>query len=191
MINHPFKKIKKIPFVIWCIRNGLDRRKLSGVGIPSYINEGGKFDIVNGGKIYMVNDFFHSTLGVNKKCKIHIYKNALLQITGTVTMSNTVIVATKEITFGHNVMIGGGVTIVDSDFHSMDYNHWNTSDDKRNMTSRPVHIGNNVFIGMHSIILKGVTIGDGSVIAAGSVVTKEVPTNEIWGGNPAHFIKKR
>lgn len=186
-----YNKIKKLSLAVWCIRNGLDSKKVKGVGIPFYINEGGSFEFAERGQIFTVNDYAHSILGVNRRCKIHICKNALLKISGTVAMSNTVIVATKEITLGHNVMIGGGVTIVDSDFHSLDYNHWFTSDDRNFMTSCPVHIGNNVFIGMHSIILKGVTIGDGSVIAAGSVVTKEVPANEIWGGNPAHFIKKR
>lgn len=56
--------------------------------------------------------------------------------------------------------------------------------------SRPVNIGKNVFVGGHVIILKGVTIGDGAIIGAGSVVTKDVPTNEIWAGNPATFVKK-
>ena len=54
-----------------------------------------------------------------------------------------------------------------------------------------VKIGRGVFIGANSIICKPVTIGDGSVIAAGSVVLKDIPQMEIWGGNPARFLKKR
>ena len=53
-----------------------------------------------------------------------------------------------------------------------------------------VKIGNNVFIGANTIVLKGVTIGDRSIIGAGSVVTKNIPEDEIWGGNPAKFIRK-
>ena len=51
-------------------------------------------------------------------------------------------------------------------------------------------IGKRVFVGGHSIILKGVTIGDDAVIGAGSVVAKNVPVGEIWAGNPARFIRK-
>ena len=73
----------------------------------------------------------------------------------------------------------------------MDFSHWRTPLDEQFMKSRPVVIGDNVFIGMDSIILKGVTVGNGAIIAAGSVVSKDIPENEIWGGNPARFIKKR
>lgn len=55
----------------------------------------------------------------------------------------------------------------------------------------PIVIGNDVWIGSRSLIMKGVHIGDGAIIAAGSVVTKDVPAYEIWGGNPAHFLKSR
>lgn len=54
-----------------------------------------------------------------------------------------------------------------------------------------VNIGSWVFVGAHSIICNSVTIGDRAVIAAGSVVTKDIPPGEIWGGVPAKFIKKR
>ena len=56
--------------------------------------------------------------------------------------------------------------------------------------TKPVLIRQGAFIGAHSIILKGVTIGRHSVIGAGSVVTHDVPDNEIWAGNPAVFVKR-
>ena len=61
-------------------------------------------------------------------------------------------------------------------------------DTKKNR-SLPVIIENNAFIGAHCTVLKGVTIGKGSIIGAGSLVSKSVPQGEIWGGNPATFIK--
>lgn len=62
--------------------------------------------------------------------------------------------------------------------------------DKEIPSSRPIHIKYGAFIGAGSIILKGVTIGEYSIIGAGSVVCKDVPSGEVWGGNPAHFIRK-
>jgi acetyltransferase-like isoleucine patch superfamily enzyme len=62
--------------------------------------------------------------------------------------------------------------------------------DGRNASSKPIIIEDDVFIGTNCIIGKGITIGARSVIAAGSVVVKNVPADEIWGGNPAKFIKK-
>lgn len=132
-----------------------------------------------------------STLGRNTRCKFCVYPGALLHIGENVGMSNTSIVATKQVVIGHNVLIGGGTTIVDSDFHSMNPNDWHTPNDELNMISKEVNIGNNVFIGMNVIILKGVHIGDNAIIAAGAVVTQDVPRNQIWGGNPAVFIKER
>ena len=52
-----------------------------------------------------------------------------------------------------------------------------------------INIGNNVFIGLNATIMPGVTIGDNVCIAAGAVVTKDIPSNQVWGGVPAHFIK--
>lgn len=53
-----------------------------------------------------------------------------------------------------------------------------------------VVIGNNVFIGMNSLIVNSVEIGDNAVIAAGSIVNCDIPSDELWGGNPAKLIKK-
>lgn len=55
----------------------------------------------------------------------------------------------------------------------------------------PIVIGNDVWIGSRTLIMKGTHIGNGAIVAAGSVVTKDIPPYEIWGGNPAHFLRSR
>lgn len=105
-------------------------------------------------------------------------------------MTNSTINCHDSITIGECVNIGAGCVIVDSDFHSL---HWRDRMDGTDITKKrnaPVVIKDLAFIGMHSIILKGVTIGEKSIIGAGSVVSKDVPDGEIWAGNPARFIKK-
>jgi acetyltransferase-like isoleucine patch superfamily enzyme len=90
------------------------------------------------------------------------------------------------ITIKDNVLFGFDVTIIDSDFHLLD-------PQKRmdpESPGAPIVIGNNVFIGSHCRILKGVTIGDNAVIGLGSVVTADVAANSVFAGNPAKFIKK-
>ena len=59
------------------------------------------------------------------------------------------------------------------------------------VSTEPIIVGEDVWLGSGCIITQGVTIGKGSVIAAGSVVVKSIPENEVWGGVPARFIKKR
>lgn len=54
---------------------------------------------------------------------------------------------------------------------------------------QPVEIKNNVFIGCNTIICKSIVVGENSVIGAGSVVTRDIPANEVWAGNPAKFLK--
>lgn len=88
---------------------------------------------------------------------------------------------------GDDTKIGPDCIITDTDFHGLD-------PDKRLQSfpglDRGVDIGRNVWIGIRCIILKGVTIGDNSIIGAGSVVTKDVEPDAIFAGNPAKFIRK-
>lgn len=92
---------------------------------------------------------------------------------------------------GKNVIIAHGVTIMDYDAHPI----FSSSTEIINKntyggTAKPIVIEDNVFIGFNATILKGVTIGKGSVIAANSCVTKDVPSSTIVAGNPAVIIKK-
>ena len=87
------------------------------------------------------------------------------------------------ITIGDGVLIGHQVVLATLD-HVLD------PDKRQSIIPRPIVIGNNVWIGSHSTILGGVTVGDNAVIAAGAVVTKDVPPNTIAGGVPAKIIKK-
>lgn len=99
-------------------------------------------------------------------------------------MSQVSITAYDYVYIGNNVMLGADVKIWDTDFHPIDAECRNRGAEGK---CKPVFISNNAFVGACSIILKGVTIGENSVIDAGSVVTKDVPPNQIWAGNPAIY----
>lgn len=127
--------------------------------------------------------------GLFKPSTIYIQKGASLMIGDNTGLSGVSIYCSKHINIGNNVNCGGNVSIWDTDFHPLYYSDRRTNDLSK-IKSLAISIGNDVFIGGHSIILKGVSIGDRAIIGAGSVVTKAIPPDEIWAGNPARFIKK-
>ena len=109
----------------------------------------------------------------------------------------------KNITVGKNVFINacchfqdhGGVSLGDGCQigHNVVFatlNHGLAPEDRRTTYPAPITLGKNVWVGSNSTILQGVTIGDNAVIAAGAVVTKDVPENTIVGGVPARIIRK-
>lgn len=99
--------------------------------------------------------------------------------------------ASNLITIGNGVLTGKWVTIVDNSHGSTSFNDLQIRPWLRPIISKgPIIIGNNVWIGDKATILPGVTIGDGCVIAANAVVTKDVPSNCVVGGNPAKIIKQ-
>lgn len=101
------------------------------------------------------------------------------------------ITAINKITIGDGLLTGKWVTITDNSHGETDYASLCIPPTKRPMTSKgPVTIGNNVWIGDKATILAGVTIGDGAVIAANSVVTKDVPAYSVVAGVPAKLIKE-
>ncbi|WP_116368372.1 acyltransferase [Parahaliea mediterranea] len=92
--------------------------------------------------------------------------------------------ASDEITIGDGTMFANGAYVTDSDWHGI---YDRTRRDER---VTPVHIGSNVWLGDHATVLKGVTIGDNSVVAARAVVTRDVPPNVVVAGNPAKVVKQ-
>lgn len=92
----------------------------------------------------------------------------------------------KLISFGSNVTVASGVTFINHDIIDKVLN--NMSDYKFSYKTDCIDIKDNVFIGSNSIILPGVTINSNVIVAAGSVVTKSVPSNSVVGGNPAKVI---
>lgn len=87
------------------------------------------------------------------------------------------------ITIGHDTNISSHAKLITGS-HDID-------DPLYTADFQPIHVGHHCWIGTSAMILQGVSIGDGAVIAAGAVVTKDVPANEIWGGVPAKYIRKR
>jgi acetyltransferase-like isoleucine patch superfamily enzyme len=128
-------------------------------------------------------------VGIFKPCSLYIDFRASLKIGNHTGFSGVSIFCANSISIGDYVNCGGNVSIWDTDFHPLDYQQRRIHDVKY-ITTAPIIIGNDVFIGANSIIMKGVTIGDKSVIGAGSVVTRDIPGAEIWAGNPAKFIRK-
>lgn len=120
---------------------------------------------------------FHAYNG----CRIEVFSGAILEIKSGFINYNSVIECYNKISIGRNVKISENVIIRDSDGHTIIREGYNMS--------KPIIIEDDVWIGLNCTILKGVTIGRGSIVAAGSVVTKSVPPNSLVAGVPARVIK--
>lgn len=146
-------------------------------------------------------DFFPASkpprlaMGENSKLKINgntrigggvileIFKGASIELGKNVCInSNATLLAATGIKVGDYTGISWDVEIVDTDFHQISR--------EGAVLAAPIEIGSHVFIGNRAIIMKGVKIGDGAVVAAGAVVTKDVPPHSLVGGVPARVIKE-
>ena len=143
-----------------------------------------------GSNFAMNNGIEGNPIGCYERCTFYVDKEAELTIGDNVGISQTALISYCSLHVGNNVKIGGGTSVFTTDFHSLDMSIRRTEADTKYRKCAPVFIGDDVFIGAKCIILKGVTIGDGAIIGAGSVVSKSIPANQIWAGNPAKFIRE-
>ena len=144
---------------------------------------------------------FGNHVSVYAGCSFAIQKDGRC-IVGDFTLLNGAIVMAEELVqIGSNCLISWGVGIADSDFHPLEPAQrlidaqalapfFKNRPPRPKLKTAPVKISDNVWIGMNAVILKGVTIGENSVVAAGAVVTKSIPANTIVAGNPAVTVKK-
>ena len=133
------------------------------------------------------------TLRLGRKVKLHGRPVAIELVAlpgaeltigdGTSINRGASICAQSSVRIGRNCGIGNDCLIFDTDFHEVD-------DRTRVPDAAPVTIGDDVWLAARCIVLKGVTIGDGAVVCAGSVVATNVPARALVGGNPARLIRR-
>ncbi len=120
-------------------------------------------------------------IGIYSPCMFStLVRGAKIDIDDNCGFSGTVIGCAKSITLGKNVRCGANTLITDTDWHH---------GDPRTGEDKPIVIEDNVWLGYGVKVLKGVTIGENSLIGAGSIVTKSIPANCIAVGNPCKVIK--
>ncbi|NYI69157.1 acyltransferase [Spelaeicoccus albus] len=130
----------------------------------------------------------HVTLGSGIRIRqtVRVTGNGVLNVDKNTMLNGCWIIASSQVQIGENCLISDcGIT--DNDYHNLHPVDRHRKPTKK--TRSPISIGSNVWIGLRSIVLKGTTIGDDSVIGAGSVVHGAIPSGVVAAGNPARIIK--
>lgn len=147
----------------------------------------GKGKIIIGNDVVINSHYAENPIGGDKTV-FQVMNGAELKIGNRVGISHAKIAVYKRVEIEDDVLLGADCHIYDTDFHSLLYEDRILKEDN-NIKSDPVKIKKGAFIGAGSYILKGVVIGEKSVVGAGAVVTRNVPDGEIWAGNPARKIR--
>lgn len=127
-----------------------------------------------------------NSIGINRRCFLSAGRQASVQIGSHCGFSGTIISASTMIDIGDHVLCGANCTICDSDRHPLG------ADDRRHNTApraKPIHIDDDVFLGMNVVVLKGVAIGKRTVVAANSVVIDSLPSDVLAAGIPAKAVR--
>jgi acetyltransferase-like isoleucine patch superfamily enzyme len=160
------------------------------LGLP-IVRQPGSRQIALGRDVVLISRSSGTALGVAHPVVLRcLTPTARISIGDDCGLSGTTICAAVEVRVGARCLFGANVAVFDTDFHNHAPANRRYATPDWPAISRPVVIGDDVFIGTRAIVQKGVTIGDGAIIAAGSVVTKDVPPATIVAGNPARVIKE-
>jgi maltose O-acetyltransferase len=160
----------------------LGRRVQFGAGFLS----NGRLQIKGPGRVIFganVNAWAHQESNV----LITYSPDAVIRIGDNTRLNGAGMMATCGITVGRDCMLGSAL-ILDTDFHSIDLDR--RSNPHAKVRSAPVMIGSNVWLAGQTVVLKGITIGDNSVVGFRGVVTSMVPSNVVVAGNPARVVKQ-
>lgn len=136
-----------------------------------------------GNQVTLCNSGIANPLAEYGKCRLAtVAKGAQIILHDSVGLSSCLICSATKVEIGEGSIIGGGAMVIDTDFHQpIPGMGWGND---ASSVSKPVRIGKRCFIGARAIILKGVTLEDDVVVAAGSVVNRSVPSHSIAFGNP-------
>jgi acetyltransferase-like isoleucine patch superfamily enzyme len=146
----------------------------------------GSGSIKIGSHFHAVSTRKRSFMTLFTPCHLTIVNDATIELGHHVSLNGVTLVSRKSIYIGNNTMIGPNTMVIDHDGHVL----WPPSERWLTMgVAEDIVIEDDVWIGMNCIILKGVRIGCGSVVAAGSVVSSDVDSACLYGGNPARKIK--
>lgn len=156
-------------------------------GLPCIIRRNG--DIKIGDNVTINSNFLSNLTGINHRTIIITrLPEAVISIGNNVGISGATIYARSSIFIGNNVLIGSNVKILDSDFHPLDATE-RANNDKQKIVDKPIYIGDNCFIGLNSIILKGTELGRGCIVGAGAVVQGKYKPGSVIVGNPGRVIR--
>ena len=155
-------------------------RKCSSVG--GFVSVNGKPLIVNKGELHL-GDEVRVWSNINR-AKLFVDKGARLVVGVNSRVNGVHISASNRVEIGDNVRLAPYTIIIDNDFHKVD-DHFSDGGARK-----PIIIEDDVWVTMNCMIMKGVHIGRGAVIAAGAVVTKDVPAYSVAGGVPAKVIRR-
>jgi len=144
--------------------------------------------MVLGKNVTLLAHWRSNRVGLSGPVILHTWEGGRIEIGDHSGASSVVISSRSGVKIGKHCNIGGNVRIYDHDFHALNAEIRRGPRGCDDCATNPIIIGDDVFIGAQSIILKGVTIGDRAIIGAGSVVTKNVPADSIAAGNPATII---
>jgi len=134
-------------------------------------------------------------------CSFSLGPEGFVQVGDFTLLNGALLMAEERIEIGAHCLVSWNVGIADSDFHPIEPAQrrldslalapfYKDRPPRPKIGTAPVIIRDNVWIGMGAVILKGVTIGENSVVAAGAIVTRDVPPNTVVAGNPAKVVKE-